>query len=98
MKYGDVFGATTAQFSSLMQLVHPYELLASSGIYFITSTPFLKHEGFFEYGFVIFPSSKCYNLVDVMSHLSSVTTHFCGYSPLYIHQKTTVGTYSCSKL
>ncbi|XXG60918.1 hypothetical protein AAC387_Pa04g2712 [Persea americana] len=32
VKYGDVFGATTVQFSSLLQLVHPYELLASKGM------------------------------------------------------------------
>lgn len=45
VKYGDDFGATTVQFPLLMQLIHPYELLASRGINFIPSTLFVKHWG-----------------------------------------------------
>lgn len=47
VKYGDVFGATTVQFSSLLQLVHPYELLASKGIYSFSSTLFYEAWGIF---------------------------------------------------
>lgn len=53
VKYGDVFGATTVQFSSLLQLVHPYELLASKGIYSFPSTLFYEAWGIFFFNVVL---------------------------------------------